>query len=139
MLQLITCLQSFLGLTDNLLRKCPNASETYSFSKTCFAINKTYEWLDSLDSVSLQRATAQARMLKTKNCERLKGVQEQIAKRLGERKQQREDVRRKRLTKQTKGIIDDLANFRCNVLNIDSSISTATIDLALSVSDVLSL
>ena len=41
--------ESILGFMNNVVRKCPNASQMYVPSKSCFSLNNTYSWLDSLD------------------------------------------------------------------------------------------
>ena len=125
--------EGLLGLTDNISRKCSNATELYVTSKSCFSVNSTYAWLDSLDDICLQRATSQARSLKVCSTGRRRDIEAEICKRLSERSQHRADLRRKKLTRQTKSIISDPVNFSSNVLKVDPDILPAVIDSALSV------
>ena len=44
--------ETILGLTDNLKRKAPNASDSYITSKVSTVMNKTHDWLKSLPDSS---------------------------------------------------------------------------------------
>ena len=125
--------ESILGFMNNVVRKCPSASQMYVPSKSCFSLNNTYSWLDSLDDTCLQRATTWASSLNVSSKEAVISLDVEIQRRLHQGAQHRADLRRKQLTRHTKSIIGDVDNFQVNVRNIDSTISLEVVDSALNV------
>ena len=105
----------------------------YVTYKSCFSLNNTQAWLDSLEDTCLQHNTTYASSLNVSSNEAVVSVDVEIQRRRHEGAQHRADLRRKQLTRHTKSIIGDVDNFHVNVRNIDSTISLKVIDSALNV------
>ena len=127
--------ETILGLTDNLKRKAPNASDSYITSKVSTVMNKTHDWLKSLPDSShlLKSCIKLGRNLKKTSIERAEAVKLEIQKRTKEKSQQKSDKDRKKFSKSISEFIKLPQSFKTKTAELDSEIPTEILDFADSV------
>ena len=99
--------ERILGLTDNLLRKAPNASGEFLSGKIRFRLNKTHDWLASHDDNSRLSTFVISEGYKAERDSReaSKILHRELDQRRGAVKQSREDAMRKSLSAEIQELI----------------------------------